>query len=251
MIEQPDRIEQLLYGDTTKGNQAFVLSRLWALFRAIAERGGWVVLCEDSLTNLELDIVAETSGLEVVEYFKFEKKITPRDFKIYDSSTLTWEEIQERLYKGENLIVASDSQRWLREVERHITTSGILDETEAWVIDRDSAEESWVKEFVDNPVKWGRGVKPRFLGYSPTLSSGVSIEDPDGHFAAQAFHITHLEPRDAAQLVDRIRSNVPRFGYVKEFGGLPDDLMSGCRPDAILRDLDRNKVGNCQTVWLC
>lgn len=244
ILDEPSQtFKQLLYGDTTKGRHAFVLGRFRAYLKTIGERNGSIVLCEDRLTNLELDFIAEASGLEVIEYVQFDKEVTPRDITIYDSQTLTWEEIKERLDRGENVIVAADAQRWLREVEETLIDQLELHPDSVRIIDHESAEEFWVRDFVDDPTAWIREHKPRFLGYSPTLSSGVSIEDPDGYFAAQGFRVTHLEPRDAAQLVERLRSNVPLFGDIKEFGIRTDDLLSDCRPESILKAMDRNRKG--------
>jgi hypothetical protein len=95
-----DNIEHL-EGGTCKDSQPFVLEHLQQLFRIVAERGGWIVLSEDGLTNPELDFVKDASGLEVIEHLKFTKEvITPRTFEIYDHASLTWDEILIRLEQG-------------------------------------------------------------------------------------------------------------------------------------------------------
>lgn len=240
--EASQAFKQILGGKTTGQSQVFILNRMRDLFKAVIDRGGWIVLSEDNLSNLELDFVQQASGGEVVEFLKFSKSVTqPRTYEVYDSGSATTAELVERLQKGENLAIASDSQRWLREtaqlLENYVEPQSIC------VVDSESSEQPWVKDFSVNPQAWVLANRPRVLAWSPSVSSGVSIEDPTGHFSAMAFHLVHLEPREAKQLVDRLRSDVPRFGYAKERGTSDDELYSGSRPDLIVRDLHRNRAG--------
>ena len=239
--EAGQSFKQVLDGGTCKDSQPFVLEHIQQLFRIVAERGGWIVLSEDGLTNLELDFVKDASGLEVVEHLKFTREvITPRTFEIYDHPSLTWDEMLIRLEQGENLLSFADSRKWLEETERMLAERGIEG---CFFIHSGNSQEEWVRDLMKNPTAWVEQNKPRFLGFTPSMGSGVSIDDPDGHFAGMAIHITHLEPREAKQGCDRLRTDVPRFGYVKERGSSDDDLFSGSRPDLILRDLRRNKNG--------
>ena len=239
--EAGQSFKQILDGGTCKDSQPFVLEHIQQLFRIVAERGGWIVLSEDGLTNLELDFVKDASGLEVVEHLKFTKEvITPRTFEIYDHASLTWDEMLIRLDQGENLLSFADSRKWLEETERMLAEREV---ERCFFIHSGNSQEEWVRDLMKNPTAWVEQNKPRFLGFTPSMGSGISIDDPDGHFAAMAIHITHLEPREAKQGCDRLRTDVPRFGYVKERGASDDDLFSGSRPDLILRDLRRNKNG--------
>lgn len=239
--EAGQSFKQILDGGTCKDSQPFVLERTRQLFKAVAERGGWIVLSEDGLTNLELDFVKEASGLEVVEHLKFTKEvITPRTFEIYDHASLTWDEILMRLEQGENLLCFTDSRKWGEETERMLAARGIEG---CFFVHAGNSQDQWVRDLMKNPTAWVEQNKPRFLGFTPSMGSGVSIDDPKGHFGAMAIHIYHLEPRQGKQGCDRLRTDVPRFGYVKERGSSDDDLFSGSRPDLILRDLRRNKNG--------
>lgn len=239
--EAGQSFKQILDGGTCKDSQPFVLERTRQLFKAVAERGGWIVLSEDGLTNLELDFVKDASGLEVVEHLKFTREIiTPRTFEIYDHASLTWDEMLIRLEQGENLLSFADSRKWLEETERMLAARELEG---CFFVHSGNSQEEWVRDLMKNPTAWIEQNKPRFLGFTPSMGSGISIDDPQGHFAAMAIHITHLEPREAKQGCDRLRTDVPRFGYVKERGASDDDLFSGSRPDLILRDLRRNKNG--------
>ncbi|PSB30173.1 hypothetical protein [Stenomitos frigidus] len=243
--EAGQAFKQVTYGDTCKNYHAFVIERTRQLFREVAMRGGWIVLSEDGLTNLELDFVREASGLEVVEHLKFTRQVTnPRSYYVYDSPSITGEEILIRLDKGENLVVTSDSQRWLAKIERWLQDQGF----DCVFITSENSQEDWAHKCIKNPTEWLYERRPRVFGYSPTMGSGVSIDDDKGYFSGMAFHFTHLEPREAKQLCDRLRTDVPRFGYICERAATEDDLYSGSRPDLILRDLRRNKNGIAKLI---
>lgn len=233
-------LKQILEGSTCRNSQVFVLNRLRGILRWVAERGGWIVLSEDGVTNLELDFISEASGLEVADFFKFTRTgQKPRDYVMCNSAAETWVELEDRLRNGENVVLASDSARWLRDTERKALALGIAPE-QIKIIDGDSSEEPWAKNFAANPDAWIIREKPRILGFSPSLNSGVSILDTTNHFSAVGLHLVHLEPRAAKQLPDRLRTDVPRFGYVKVRGTTEDDLFSGSRPEQIVSDIYRS-----------
>ncbi|MFM7447027.1 MAG: hypothetical protein ACKO24_00310 [Leptolyngbyaceae cyanobacterium] len=242
--EASQTFKQILYGETCKDTQVAILNRLREIFQWVKEQGGWIILSEDGLTNCEIDFVQELSGLDVVESLKFTKEVQQaRDYLVLPSPSLTWSEIEGRLFGGENILACSDSAKWARETERWaINHCGLAPES-VRVIDSKSSEDPWVKQFATNPDGFIAQHRPRLLIYTPSVNSGVSIADPGNHFDAMALHLVHLEAREAKQLPDRLRTDVPRFGYVKERGATTDDLFSGCRPDVIIRDLYRNVEG--------
>lgn len=240
-IDEPSQtFKQILQGDTCRESQPFILQRTRQFLRKIAEKGGHIVLTEDGLTNLELDFIAEASGLEVVQSVKFtQTHDRPGSYLVYPSPSLTWQEMLTRYERGENLCVASDSQKWLEDTQRWLEKLGI----ESTFIHGKNSNEPWAKECIANPDRWIATHKPRIFGYSPSMGAGVSIDDSEGWFSALAFHLTHLEPREAKQLPLRLRTQVPRFGYVRASGTKDDELFSGSRPEVILRNLRRNKEG--------
>ncbi|MDX2096840.1 MAG: hypothetical protein SFW36_03620, partial [Leptolyngbyaceae cyanobacterium bins.59] len=179
-------------------------------------------------------------GLEVVSFVKFEKEQTQkRTYEVYDAPSLIWDEMLMRLERGENLFVVTDYQKWLRRTERFLAEQGI----EGTFIDGENSGEDWARQIIANPNQWIEEARPRVFGCSPALVSGVSFDDPQGHFHAMAFNLTHLEPRDAKQICDRLRTDVPRFGCIKEKSVQRDTLYGGCRPDLIIRDLRQNTEG--------
>ncbi|MEP0959905.1 hypothetical protein [Microcoleus sp. FACHB-1515] len=244
ILDEPDQtFKQILDGKTCGDSHAFTLNRFRALLQYAREQKGWIVLSLDGLTNLELDLIREASGLEVVEFFRFDRTDTAaREYTLYDHPSATWSETKDRLHNGENLVIVSDSDKWLRETEQMAISEGIPSE-KIYIIDSQTSQEPWAKEFSLDPDAFIAKYDPRIIGYSPSVNSGVSLDDKVGHFSAMAIHLVHLEPRAGKQLPDRLRSDVPRFGYVKERGAIPDSLFSSCRPDVILRDLYRNVEG--------
>jgi len=236
-------LHQVLEGKTSGQNHALNLCWLRSLFEWVKEQGGWIVLSEDGITNLEIDLITQASGLEIVEFLKFERTDRgSRNITLFSSPSLTWAAIKKRLSKGENLIIASDSAKWLRQTREMAIAFGI-DPDDIRIIDSESSLEEWAQQLSTNPDQWIAKHRPRILGYSPTFQQGISIADPNGHFQSMAIHLVHLDWRSAKQMPERLRTDVPRFGYVKPSGARTDKFFSSCRPEVIVRDFYRNIEG--------
>lgn len=236
-------LHQVLEGNTSGQNHALNLHWLRSLLQWVNVQGGWIVLSEDGITNLEIDLITQASGLEVVEFLKFERiERERREMTLFSSPSLTWAELKQRLSKGENLVIASDSARWLRQTREMAITFGI-DPDDIRIIDSESSLEEWVQQLSTDPDTWIAKHRPRILGYSPTFQQGISIADPHSHFQAMAIHLVHLDWRSAKQMPERLRTDVPRFGYVKPSGARTDEFLSSCRPEVIVRDFYRNVEG--------
>lgn len=241
--EVSQSIKQILEGNTCESRQPFIIQQLCKLCRAISDRGGWIVLSEDGLTNLEVDPFINVSGLEVVEFLKFTKTVNhPQLYEVYDSPTQTWNQIEQCLERGENLIIATDSNNWLREIKQRCQEVNI-EGTFIYGGDHGNSNDAWVKQFAEDPDAWiaKNRSKCRVIGYTPSLQSGISINDREGWFNAVAFHITHLEPRTAKQLTARLRTDVSRFGYIKKRGHYENELVSSFQPNVLLGNLRCNK----------
>jgi len=234
--------KQILEGQTTKDKQAFVLDRLRGNLKAVADRGGWIVLSEDTVTNLELDFIRTASGLEVVEFIDFHKKPESREIQLYDRTAEVWAETKQRLEDGQNIIQGSDVRRELERVRKLVLSLDIL-EDKVFLFTSQTSHEPYFDEFVGDRAAFIEKYKPRYVGFSPSIGTGVSIDDPNGHFDAMAFHLTRLEPRESIQISERLRTNAPRYGFVSESAFEDDDLHSSSRPDVIKRDLFRNRDG--------
>lgn len=237
--------DHLLNGDTVRDKRVFIANRFKDLARAVVDRGGWIVASEDGITNLEFDLLKEIAGAVPVTLVKSDWKTdTPWKIDLYDSPSLTWEEILIRLEKGEDIIVCSDVAKWLRELERWLIDNHYLNPDEIWVRDGDSTNEPWAKAFDRDPDQWIRQHRPRIFMYSPALQSGVSITVP--HFDAMAIHLVNLQPKISRQLPARYRLPIPRFGYVKESATAHDESCKSFNPDAIIHDLNKTTQGIAQ-----
>jgi len=237
--EASQSFKQILEGNTCKEWQPFVIQQFRKLCRKVAELGGWIVLSEDGLSNIELDLIKDASGLDIVEYLKFTKVSQSRDYTLYDSVTLVWEELEIRLDRGENVVYASDSANDVKDFAAYIADRGYC----GIAIHGDNSGESWVKELSTDPDTYIYRERPRYFAFTPSLVSGCSIDDPQGHFSAMGFKFVHLEPRQAKQMPDRLRTNVPRYGFIRQRVSSEDNLFSGSRPEAICRNLKRNAEG--------
>lgn len=242
--EVSQSFQQILSGETCRDHHAFVINRLRRLFQTVKERGGSIVLSEDGITNLELDLVQQASGLEVVSHLKFDKTAHGRQLTLFDNPALTWQEICYRVLKcHENLILSSDSQAWAQQIATHLLEQGI-DPNRLFLFDSNTSTEATTRHFSESPDTFNRQFQPRVIIHTPTISSGVTMADPTKHFAAVGFHLTHLPARSAKQMIERLRSDVPRFGYaVAKARASEDELQSGDRPDLILENVKRNQAG--------
>lgn len=243
LFDEPSMtFKQILEGGTTKDNQAFVLDRLRNNLKAVADRGGWILLSEDTVTDLELDFIRTASGLEVVEFLDFHKKPEHREIQLYDRISAVWAETKRRLEDGQNIIQGSDCRRELERVEQ-LVLSLRIPEDKVFLFTKETAHQPYFDEFIADRAAFIEKYQPRYIGFSPLIGTGVSIEDETGHFNAMALHLNQLEPRDAIQISERLRSDAPRYGFVKESAFKDDDLYSSSRPDVIKRDLFRNRTG--------
>lgn len=242
--EVSQSFQQILNGATCRNHHAFVINRLRRLLQMVQERDGVVVLSEDGITNLELDLIQEASGLEVVSHLKFDKTAHGRKLTLFNHPALTWQEICYRVLEcQENLILASDSQAWARQISTHLLEQGI-DPNQLFLFDSDSSTEAHTRYFAESPDAFIQEFQPRVIVHTPTISSGVSIQDPLRHFAGVGFHLTHLPARSAKQMLERLRSDVPRFGdAVVKARASEDDSQSCDRPDLLLKNVKRNQAG--------
>ena len=203
-----------------------------------------IVLSEDGITNLELDLIQEASELEVVSHLKFDKTPHGRNLTLYNHPASVWQEACYRVLEcNENIILASDNQGWARQIFEHFLEQGI-DPNRLFLFDRDSSTEPHTRYFAESPDAFNQEFQPRVIIHTPTISSGVSIADPTRHFAAVGCYFSHLPARSAKQAIERLRTDVPRFGYaVVKAKASEDEAQASDRPDLILQNVSRNQIG--------
>ena len=243
MDEVSGLFEQVSGGKTCGDNHATTLQWLIQLFRWVAEQDGWIAIAEDGLTNYEIDLIKKASGIVAVELTTFTSdRQSEREYNVFEKSSMLDCELKNRLSGGENLVLASDSKNWLQNARDKAIALGIPKD-DIWILTGDNSSEEWAIAFCQNPDTWIAENKPRILGYSPSCVSGLSIDDSEGHFDALGFCLTHLPPRLAKQMPERLRTDVPRFGYIKEKGAVLDPTFSSFSPDAIIQEFYRKKAG--------
>lgn len=246
--EVSQTLDQLLAGETGRDNLLLNLSRLSKGLRRVKDLGGQILLSEDGITNLEVDFFKELSGLEVSAHTNFTKIYEPREYSILKNANAVVDSVLDRLTAGQNIICSTDSRTWAKALELHVLKA--TDIKNILVIDKDSVTEPDVVAFLADPDAWIADRKPRLIIYTPTLQSGVSIADPDGHFHAMAFNITHLTARTAKQLPERLRTNVPRFGTIVKSSGTNDRLSSSTDWKEIIKSLKSAVNANNQIIGL-
>jgi len=244
MIDEPSALlEQIADGKTCGDKHALILQWLRQLFRWVKKQQGWIVLSEDGLSNCEIDLIKEASGIEAIDLITFERdRLSERDYTVFERRSMLDCTLKNRLSGGENLVLASDSKKWLETARDKAIALGIPKD-DIWILTGDNSSDEWAIAFTENPDRWIAENKPRILGFSPACVSGISIDDPEGHFNALGFCLTHLAPEQAKQMPERLRTDVPRFGYIKEHGAVLDATFSSARPEVIIKDFYRNKAG--------
>ena len=246
MIDEPSALlEQIADGKTCGDKHALILQWMRQLFRWVRKQQGWIVLSEDGLSNCEIDLIKEASGMEAVDLITFvsdRHRQSERDYTVFERRSMLDCALKNRLSGGENLVLASDSKKWLENARDKAIAMGIP-EDDVWILTGDNSSDEWAIAFTEDPDRWVAETKPRILGFSPACVSGLSIDDPHGHFDALGFCLTHLSPGQAKQMPERLRTDVPRFGYIKEHGAVLDATFSSARPEVIIRDFYRNKAG--------
>lgn len=236
IIDEPSQVfEQVLFGGTSKSNHPAVLRRTRELLKYVADNNGWIVMAEDGVTNLEVDIVKAATGLEVVAYYKFNKVEENPEKRVYTistkSPTAVWERLETILGKNAKarVWIATDSKDFAEDLAKKLENMGYPNES-ILLATSETSETPEVKAFAENPDNH----LTQFVIASPTFQSGISCDDPTGYFDELLFCITSMPARTAKQLPERLRTDVPRFGYVAEYSLRDDEECSSSRASVIL-----------------
>ena len=249
-IEQT--IHEMLQGDCLKSlvyTPGQILAMVQAMAHAIIDRGGWIVASEDGISNLGIDFIHALTGRADLPH-QFHKSLkTPAwgNVTLVDSPAVLLGLIVEAINAGENVILPFDSKTKLEEIQREVMTRCGLTESECPTITADSDGKT-TRDFANNPDQWIQDNKPRFLGFTPSIQSGVSITIP--HFHKQFTCITHLDPRVAKQLPARYRVPVPMVAYVKEYGIPGDSEGTSYTPQGWLHQYRQNRKDQAQLLDL-
>ncbi|MEO1444759.1 MAG: hypothetical protein AAFV46_00725 [Cyanobacteria bacterium J06635_11] len=201
-------IRYLLGSSTLKDDRILIIERFREWLRHFLRSGGFIVGCEDGITDLAINFIKDLVGFEFpIRFIKSEwKDPDPYPVTIFDSSS-AWVEALPR----KNIVVASDSINQVRELTEIYSSENTL------IASSDSSHTDEIREFADDPNGYLRQqTHLKNLIYSPTIGEGVSITEP--RYEVRGGYFTHLAPRDAKQMLNRYRLSVPTSLYVKPCG---------------------------------
>ena len=130
-------------------------------------------------------------------------------------------EFMNRIGRGEKGLIAADQKNTTKMLELMGLALGLTDK-EILTINQDTSGEDYQKSFLDSPDKgqWLKENHIKLLIYSPSMTSGVSIEALYFDFVGGLFEGKTISPDDALQQLIRYRPNVPRviFAAAKGMG---------------------------------
>lgn len=130
--------------------------------------------------------------------------------------------ILENLDAGLKTVIATDSQAEGEALERKILDR--YPNTKVVRIDRKTTQEDFGREFVKNPNGSIRASRPDILIYTPSMGTGVSIDEP--HFdEVVGMFFGALEPSEDRQMLARVRAPILRIVWCKD----ANHDISGCK----------------------
>jgi hypothetical protein len=207
-------IRYLLCSSTLKDDRLLIIGRFRDWVRHILRNDGFIVGCEDGLSDLSLNFLKEIIGFEFpIKFIKSEwKNPEPYPVSIFTSSSAWVESLP-----SENIVIASDAIAQVRELAE------ILPDSKTIVASGDTSQTDEIKGFANNPDLFLRANPSKInLIYSPTLAEGVSITEP--RYDVRGGYFVHLPPRDIKQQLNRYRGVVPTVIYCKANAVNKDDL---------------------------
>lgn len=200
----------------------------------LVSKKGRVLLLEDGISNLEAELL-EACGLTIQNTFVFEKEYPIKRDAVFVPDLKAFElAIQESIRAGENIMVFSDgggkdkASSLLQTLELLLVDKLGLDKSEVLLVNAQSSRTCpRVKQLIADPDYACNQMGIRVLLASPTLQMGISFNDPEKHFSKVFCHFVHIEPRIAIQMSERLRTDVPRFFWVKKSHSPQDSKERG------------------------
>ncbi|BAZ71319.1 hypothetical protein NIES4106_61160 (plasmid) [Fischerella sp. NIES-4106] len=196
-----------LSGGTLKENQAKVLA---ILTKAIQECDN-IYLLDGNLSDLVVDFISSLCPEKKVvkignkkksrkHRFTFVECVVEEEIKKRDRSPM----IQKMLKPGVIPWIASDSKE-LTSVLDYIFKKH---SKRGYVLNKETSNEPWAKEFLENPNKFIEQYKPEYFIHSPSAESGISVT-LCGHFTHK-FTLFNgvLGTSSQYQLMMRLRDNL-------------------------------------------
>jgi hypothetical protein len=257
-------------GSTCRRNRPYLLKVFTDKIRECLMSGGRVILSDADLTDLPINYVRELLPIPINPFIVRNDYIGNEtrwlvDFRSGSRGT-TLDEIIANAKLGFHLVITTDSQAEAEALEKKILdefsdfcafldsegeiTAQARKKEKAIVVrlDRNTAESEAGKKFIQKPNESILHWKPRILIYTPTLGVGVSIDestqriDEEWGESVPYFDFVYglffgvIEPSQCRQQLARVRANVPRIVWCKEF----NRGLEGCTsffPDEIKRQM--------------
>jgi hypothetical protein len=253
-------------GSTCRRNRPYLLKVFADKLEECLMSGGRVILSDADLTDLSIDYVRELLPIPINPFIVKNEYIGDETRWIVDlrsgSRGDTLDEIIANTKLGFHFVVTTDSQAEAEALERKIlnelpefcafldSEGEITAEARAGKkaiivrLDRNTAESKAGKTFIEKPNESILHWKPRIVIYTPTLGVGVSIDESTKRMDQELGELVPyfdfvyglffgvIEPSQCRQQLARVRANVPRIVWSKEFNRglegctsfLPDDI---------------------------
>lgn len=250
VIDEADAtLKHLLYGETMGEEHERKLAHFRATMKRIVDMGGQIILMEDSLTHTMIDqyrkIIGEAIDYDFVVNEKFLSKYPVKKIGGGSPAGLN-DQIIRDLAVEKTIALVSDSQSYLETLERLIETYN--PDLKIIRVDSRTVAEEEIKDFMKDPDQVIDQEKPNAIFLSPTAESGVSIESEaiDCVYA----YFTHSDPRQMIQMLERVRTDVPRYIYCRDYCPGADGIKK-TNPQKLLeqlREAHRDTIHRCQLI---
>ncbi|NJR69337.1 MAG: DUF3854 domain-containing protein [Synechococcales cyanobacterium CRU_2_2] len=233
-------LKHLFLGSTLGKRRGDIALMLCELLKAVIDGGGWALAGEADLLSLPIQFLEQVTGqaAQVVVNrwqgapWQIEAPI-PLNMKMEPSPALMGKaaiaRILSELEAGQRVAAPTDSQQWGEVLERAAAARGFS----VLRLDGSTSEESWAHELMKAPDAYLKANPTKLFIYSPTAESGLSVAGQ--HFDIQIAYGSHLEHRAIAQLMGRIRADIPRVIFAREFS-ISDESGNAMDPEQLLAD---------------
>ncbi|MFM6133396.1 MAG: hypothetical protein ACKPCP_04370, partial [Sphaerospermopsis kisseleviana] len=123
--------------------------------------------------------------------------------------------------KQEIPFISTDSKNFAHTLQEHL----IKDGKSGIVISADTVQESYAREFLDNPNLYIKKHKPEFVIITPSCESGISISER--YFTAKySFFCGVLGTSSQHQMMFRLRDNsIPHYVFCPESSMIRDNAI--------------------------
>lgn len=193
-------------------------------FEALIQGAKRVILMGADLTQREIDYICQLRG-EGEKGWTLLNRYRPTEAQVEwlecSDPTAVLSRIRETAQEGKHLIIPTDSKRLAQQTEAILIP--ILGEDAILRICADTSGGETAQSFIANPDGYlADHPELRAVIYSPSISSGVSIESDWPDLVVGIFRACSVTHTDAAQALARVRAPVPRIVWAAVRG--PGDL---------------------------